>query len=357
MNIECSKCKTNFKIKDGLIPTGKKINFICKNCRPNNGPEIPKSLIEKSISSNAKLPSIEPKKSDASKMYEKEVGLKQKIISSIKDLPAMPQVVLEIQNMLSTNNLGIKKISDLVETDQSITTKVLKIANSAYYGMSSKISTIQQASRVLGLMGLSEVVTMAGTERLLGGKLPGYGYDSDDLWKHSLAVAYGSKVIANLLDPGISHTAHIAGLIHDAGKIILDEFVAEKRTEINTFMETEQKTFLDAEIKFFGFNHADVASEICKKWKFPEIMSYAIKWHHSPSRSNKDFLSYILHMSDYLAMLSGIGYDDDDLLYQLEEGTLDFLKLKQTDVSGLVAKLTDSVNKISSTESKGRSAN
>jgi putative nucleotidyltransferase with HDIG domain len=219
--------------------------------------------------------------------------------------------------------------------------------------MSSKISTIQQASRVLGLMGLSEVVTMAGTEHLLGGKLPGYGYDSDDLWKHSLAVAYGSKVLANLLDPGVSNTAHIAGLIHDAGKIILDRYVSEKKTEINTFMETEQKTFLDAEIKFFGFNHADVASEICKKWKFPDIMSYAIKWHHAPSRSNKDFLSYILHMSDYLATLSGIGYDDDDLLYQLEEGTLDFLKLKQTDVSGLVAKITDAVNKISSTESEG----
>jgi putative nucleotidyltransferase with HDIG domain len=357
MNIECSNCKTNYRLKDGIIPAGRKINFICKNCRPNNGSEISKSCLEKPIGSNTKYPAIESTRIDDSKMYEKEVGLKQKIISSIKGLPAMPQVVLEIQNLLSTTDLSIKKISDLVETDQSITTKVLKIANSAYYGMSSKISTIQQASRVLGLMGLSEVVTMAGTERLLGGKLPGYGYDSDNLWKHSLAVAYGSKVLANLLDPGVSHTAHIAGLIHDAGKIILDRFVSEKKTEINTFMETEQKTFTDAEIKFFGFNHADVASEICKKWKFPDIMSYAIKWHHAPSRSNKDLLSYILHMSDYLATLSIIGYDEDELLYQLEEGTMDFLKIKQTDVSRLVAKITDAVNKIAYTESEGQLKN
>jgi len=352
MNIACSICKTNFKIRDGIVPVGKKVNFICKSCRQNNESEISKSRIEKSISSDTKFPRIEPAKIDDFQMYVKEPALKQKIINSIKDLPAMPQVVLEIQNLLSATDVSIKKISDLIETDQSITVRVLKITNSAYYGMSGKISTIQHASRVLGLMGLSEVVTLAGTERLLVGRLPGYGYNSKDLWKHSLAVAYGSKILANLFDPGISNTAHIAGLIHDAGKIILDRFVAEKRTEINTFMETEQKTFLDAEIKFFGFNHADVASEICKKWKFPEIMSYAIKWHHSPSRSNKDFLSYIIHMSDYLATLSGIGYDDDDLLYQLEEGTLDFLKLKQTDVSGLVAKITDAVNKISSTESE-----
>jgi len=212
MNIECSKCKTNFKIKDGIIPAGKKINFICKNCRSNNGSEIPKSLIEKSINSNAKLPSNEPKITDTPKMYENKSSLRQKIISSIKDLPPMPQVVLEIQNMLSATDISIKKISNLVEADQSITAKVLKIANSAYYGMSGKISTIQQASRVLGLMGLSEVVTLAGTERVLGAKLPGYGYESEDLWKHSLAVAYGSKVLANLLDPGICNTAHIAGL-------------------------------------------------------------------------------------------------------------------------------------------------
>jgi putative nucleotidyltransferase with HDIG domain len=349
MNIECSECKTNFKIKDGLIPARRKINFICKSCRPNNGPEIPKLLIERHICSNATLPNIESQKVGGSKIYEREAGLKQKIINSIKDLPAMPQVVLEIQNLLSATDISIKKISDLVETDQSITVKVLKTANSAYYGNSRKISTIQQASRVLGLMGLSEVVTMAGTERLLRGKLSGYGYDSEDLWKHSLAVAYGSKVLANLLDPRVSHTAHIAGLIHDAGKIILDRFIAEKRSEINTFMEIEQKTFLDAEIKFFGFNHADVASEICKKWKFPDVMSYAIKWHHAPSRSNKDFLSYILHMADCLATFSGVGYDEDDLLYRFEEDTMDFLKIKRTDVSGLVAKITDSVNKISST--------
>lgn len=354
MNIECSMCKANFIIKDGVLPAGRKVNFLCKNCRSANTPEIQKPRMEASIRSDTKLPAIPSSRIDDTPMNAKGPGLKQKIINSIKDLPPMPQVVLEIQNLLLATDISVKKISDLVETDQSIATKVLKIANSAYYGMSGRISTIQQASRVLGLMGLSEVVTLAATERVLGGKLPGYGYESEDLWKHSLAVAYGAKVLAGLVDPGIGNTAHIAGLIHDAGKIILDRFVVERRTEINTFMEAEQKTFLDAEMRFFGFNHADVASEICKKWKFPDIISYAIKWHHAPSRSNKDLLSYILHMSDYLGTLSGIGYDDDDLLYQLEEGTMDFLNLKQTDVSNLISRITDAVTKISSAESENR---
>ena len=118
MNIECSKCKTNFRVKDGIIPAGKRINFICKDCRTNNGSEIPKSRFDKSIGSNAKLPAIEATKIDGSKMYEKHANLKQKILNGIKDLPAMPQVVLEIQNLLPATDISIKKISDLVETDQ-----------------------------------------------------------------------------------------------------------------------------------------------------------------------------------------------------------------------------------------------
>jgi HD-like signal output (HDOD) protein len=111
-------------------------------------------------------------------------------------------------------------------------------------------------------------------------------------------------------------------------------------------MESEQKSFLDAETHFFGCSHARVAREICKKWKFPEVISNAVGWHHRPSGSNGDLLSYILHLSDQLATSIGIGYDSDDLLYQLEEGTMDFLRMKRTDLGPLVSAITESVDKV-----------
>jgi putative nucleotidyltransferase with HDIG domain len=240
----------------------------------------------------------------------------------------------------------MQEVAQMIETDPGITLKVLRVANSAYYGASGKTSTIMQACVRLGLRGLSEVVILAGTEKVLSGKLPGYGYDTGELWRHSLAVAYGSKILANMCDPSLSSVAHTAGLIHDIGRIILDPYIGEQKKPIEDYMEKNQKTFLDAEIEHVGFSHAEVAAEVCKGWKFPEFMSKAINWHHNPAGSDGDRLSYILHMADHLSLMGGVSYDDDDILNEIQEGTMSFLQLKQADLSDITFNIMESVNKI-----------
>jgi len=189
------------------------------------------------------------------------------------------------------------------------------------------------------------VVILAGTEKALSDNLPGYGYDSGELWRHSLAVAYGSKILANMCDPNLSSVAHTAGLIHDIGRIILDPYIGEQKKAIEDFMKKNQKTFLDVEIEYFKFSHAEVAAEICKELKFPEFMSKAINWHHNPVGSDGDLLSYILHMADSLSFMSGVGYDDDDSLNEVQKGTMSFLQLKQGDLPNILFEIIDSVNK------------
>lgn len=103
-------------------------------------------------------------------------------------------------------------------------------------------------------------------------------------------MAYGSKILASMRDPGISSAAHTAGLLHDIGRIILDPYVGERKSRFLAYMEAQQKTFLDAEIEHFGFSHAEVAAEVCQAWKFPNFMSKAIHWHHHPGGSNGDLL-------------------------------------------------------------------
>jgi HD-like signal output (HDOD) protein len=347
MIIECSKCEKKFKIPEDRLPKDKIVTFPCKNC----GEKFRLDLRTGPIL-NEPPNGSEPIDTDSSPTSQAgnaidDSGLKDNILKSVKELPPMPQVVVKTQELIADSNADAKKIAETIETDQAIASKVLKVANSSYYGMSGKISSISHASVVLGHKILGEVVTLAGAEGLLDGDLPGYGYDSKDLWKHSLAVAFGSKLLSNPDNPDLAKEAHMAGLIHDVGKIILDSYIAERKEEFESFMEKEEKTSLEAESHYFGFNHAEVASEVCKKWNFPESMNFAIKYHHQPSASEGNQLSYILHMADYIAILSGIGYDADDILYELEEGTKDFLKLKNEDVSEIVLKVTESVNKIS----------
>lgn len=270
--------------------------------------------------------------------------LKSKIIRSIKDLPPVPQVVIKIQQMIADVNSDAKQLAKIIESDQAIAAKVLQMANSSFYGMSGKISSIQHASLILGYQTLGEIVTMAGTAKLLDGKMPGYGYDAQDLWKHSLSVAFSSKLIAAHKNKDQIPQAHSAGLIHDVGKIILDPHVLEINDQIADYMSREEKTFLDAERHFFGFDHAEIAAEICRSWKIPETITLAIKCHHQPSLSGGDELAYILHMADYIAAMGGIGYDEDDALYELENGTMDVIGLTQQDVSNMMLEVIAAVD-------------
>jgi putative nucleotidyltransferase with HDIG domain len=329
MEIECPACNRRYRIKDDSALTGKAARFDCKAC---------KSAIF--IDLKHQKEETDPPTAGRSK------GLKDKILKNIKDLPLIPQVVIEIQNEISQPNANTQRVSRMIETDPGIASKVLRIANSAYYGASGKTSTVLQACALLGLRGLAEVVVLAGSEKVLSGKLPGYGYDAGELWRHSLAVAYGSKILANMRDPGISSAAHTAGLIHDIGRIILDPYVAELKNQISDFMENNQKTFLDAEIEHFGLSHAEVAAEACRVWKFPEFMLKAINWHHNPAASNGDLLSYILHLADHLALMSGAGYDEDDILNEVQKDTMRVLQLQQADLSEILFKIIESVSKI-----------
>jgi putative nucleotidyltransferase with HDIG domain/predicted Zn finger-like uncharacterized protein len=346
MKFECSGCQKRYQIQNDQLPKDKKVKITCKNC----GAVIHLDLRDNNSMDEAQDTATSTQLGgSASRQQENDsevVSLKKKIAKGIDDLPAMPQVVIKAHELIADSNSDAQKIAEVIEVDQGITSKVLQVANSAYYGMSGKISAIQQALVVLGYKTLVEIITMAGTSSVLAGKLPGYGYEAKDLWQHSLAVAFASKTIANMKKPDLANEAHTAGLIHDVGKIILDSYILEKKEPIENFMEKEEKSFLDAESEFFGFNHAEMASEVCKKWNFPDTIASAIKFHHQPSGSNGDDLANILHVGDYVAMLSGIGYDNDDILYELEQGTMDFLDLNQDDISNTVLLVTETVNDI-----------
>ena len=273
-------------------------------------------------------------------------NLEKKIIKSVKNLPAMPEIIFKIQKLLSDPNSNIKQIANVIETDQVIAVKVLKLANSSYYGLSGKVSSVQHAAVILGFKTLGELIAIAGFSGLMGKKLPGYGYDSKEFWKHSLAVALASKIIAEQTIPDLTGEAFTSGLIHDIGKIVLDPFVSEKRETFKALLEKENQTFLNAEKQILGYDHAEIASEICKNWKIPELLINAVGYHHYPSLSNKNKVSYLLHLGDYIAMQSGVGYDSDDILYELEEETMNFLGIQPKDANMIMSKVIEAMLKL-----------
>ena len=272
--------------------------------------------------------------------------LKEKIKRAVKDLPPMPAVVIKIQQLLFDPNSTAQQIADFIETDQAIAAKVLKMANSTYYGMSGKVSSVHHAAVILGFKALGELCTIAAFSDFMGNKLPGYGYHSDELWKHSLAVAGAAKLIAEKLDLQIVHEALTTGLIHDIGKLILDPYVLEQRETFDAFMQDGNQTFLEAEKHILGFDHAEIAADICNHWKFPESLTQAIRYHHCPSRSHGNQMAFILHLADYIAVLSGSGYDLDEVLDIRDDGTEEFLDIHQKDIISISSSIIEYIFKI-----------
>lgn len=348
MRVECTSCLKAYNIPEERIPAGKKVSFPCPNCkerivldlRSESIGQMPESLTE---DTGKETPA--PWESQIKDLPRGDV-LKDKLLKSLKDLPPMPQVVFKAREIMADPNSDLRELSGVIKTDMSITSKILKMANSAYYGLPGKVSSVDHATVLLGQKTLGEVVTMAGISGLLDSALNGYNLEPGDLWLHSVAVSFGSKILAEMKKPELANDAFIAGLIHDAGKIVLDKPLLERKGAVDSFMEDDQQTFLNAESEILGFDHAQIAFEMCNSWNIPKAITAAIKYHHYPSRSQGNELSYILHVADYIATLSGIGIGADDILYEVEEGAMEFLGIGQKTVSNIVLEVIEHNNQM-----------
>ncbi len=340
MLIECTKCSKKYDIPDErLAAFGKNFTLPCPSCKEHIAIKL-----EESGAKGTEVPAEE----EAVKELPTGEKLRKKILNSLKDLPPMPQVAQKARQVVSDPDSDFRDLAKVIETDQAIVSRILKIANSAYYGAVGRVASVQQASVVLGVKTLQELLTIACAAGLLGEELEGYELGAGDMWKHSLAVAAGSRIIAKKNHPALAEDAFSAGLIHDAGKLILNAYVNERKEFFLEFMAQGDKSFLIAERDILGFDHSEIAFDVCEKWQIPKHVSAAIKFHHYPVRSNENGLAYILHVADSIAMMSGIGTGVDGMLYEMDEKALDFLNLEMSYTQEVMGEVIEYVEKTTS---------
>lgn len=345
MLVTCSNCAKGYNLPDDRLPQGKVVAFPCPACKT----KIQLDLREKppQPSEDAERVVFKPLDDTEENSLEQD-DLKKKIIRRVDDLPPMPKVLFKARQILADPNSSFKEISAVIETDQAIAAKVLKVANSAYYGLSGMVSSIHQASVVLGYKTLEQVITMVTSSSLLGKQLKGYNLNAGVLWRHSLAVAIASRMVAQKRAPSLEGDAFSVGLIHDAGKLALDNYVKAKRKEIDQYIKTQESSFVLAEREVLGFDHTEIAQELCNKWKLPENHTSAMRYHHCPQESSGNQLAYIVHLANHIATVAGFG-SGPDFKNSLEPSTLPALRLKVEDLELMVADVATAVEEIAST--------
>ncbi len=228
----------------------------------------------------------------------------QKLINDLREIPAMPNVVMQAINLVKNPNASIKDLANIICYDQSLSAKVLTLVNSAYYGFSQQITSINRALALIGMVKAKNLIITIAMR-------PMFTRQSDkELWKHSIRVAVGCEYLAkhkNLLNPD---EAFVLGFMHDVGKMIFNMKDPKFYEEVKDRIAAGEKA-IDIESEKFGCNHTQVGIILAKRWQLPVIISNVMKYHHSPQDSSIPVACSLVNFVDTLVQ-DNYKYEDID---------------------------------------------
>jgi len=332
MEIQCTQCRTRYHLNEELLPDRRSVRAKCVKCSNVILIDFPSSRPDPPAAWRRLLPE--------NALYGKD--LRKEVSDNFKKLYPMPHVMLKARRLVSDPNSDFRQISNLLKTDQALASRILKAANSSYFGFAGKVSSLRHASTLLGNKMLVQIIDMVSSSKMLGGTMKGYGIDSGAMWRHSLIVAVGSDIIAKKVAAEYSGEAFFAGLLHDAGKILLDPYILERQAAFIELMQSAKSPMHDVEKKILGFDHGEMGGELCKHWTLPKMVAEAIRWHHAPSESQANMLAYIIHSANAISK----GLDASTFSFDLgtvEERALNFLRLEQKEIDGIAHQILEAV--------------
>lgn len=265
------------------------------------------------------------------------------IVSKVNDMPVLPGRVKKIIELTEDPDSTIEDLEKEILIDQSLTSRILKLANSAYYGYPRKINTVSQATILLGFKTVKSMALASTVNKMMAQELKGYALEKNDLWTQSQTCAIISRYIAKEIGFSDPETAYIGGLLRDIGKTILNYYVEKEYKAIINKVEYSNLSFLEAEEEILGFNHAQVGEKIAEKWNFPKDLVETIGLHHTPEKSTiNPTLVSIVHIADAITMMMGISIGADGLTYNFSPFALQTLdNFDPNDLEQLISKSYD----------------
>lgn len=216
-----------------------------------------------------------------------------KLINNLKNVPAMPNVVIQALNIVKNPNSGIKDLGDIMSYDQSLSLKVLNLVNSAYYGFAQQITSITRALALLGMNQAKNIIVAIAMKPMFSSE------ENKELWEHSITAAVGCEYLASNLNIMDSEEAFIIGFLHDIGKIILNMQDKDALNQVREIVANGSDV-IEAERMYFGTDHAEVGAALAKKWQLPILLTNVIKYHHTPNLASVPKECSLVYLVDKL---------------------------------------------------------
>ena len=262
----------------------------------------------------------------------------RKIVARIEGLPTLPTLLAQMNRMMLDPKTTAKDMAQLISSDPAVTARILKVVNSAFYGFPSRIATITHAIVILGFNTVKSVVLSSTVFDAFGSKGKGDPrFKREDFWRHSVACGAACKVIARNSGEAALEEFFIAGLLHDVGKVIEDQFLHEDFMKVLEDVQSRQVLFREAEESILGVNHADVGGWLFGQWKLSKGLVRAVACHHNPVLADDHLkAASVVHLGDIFARALLQGSGGDDQIPAISKVAWDALGLKLQDLPALL---------------------
>ena len=269
--------------------------------------------------------------------------LKTRIYSKIDELPTLPVVIPRLLRLMESGRSSAADVTKAISQDPALASRILRVSNSAYYGFSRRIASLERAVALLGFNMVKSLALSIGVIRGLPSGKGSPSFSREGLWVHSLAVATAMKELGGRLGKrDADGYLFIVGLLHDIGKVVLDQFFSELfRQALEEARDPGGMGLHVAERRVIGFDHGEVGGMLLTRWNFPRKIVAPISAHHLdevPEGTSATDVA-MLRIADVLPRELGLGESDDVALTGVRQDDIELLELGERDLLGLEEKL------------------
>ncbi|MFZ5639737.1 MAG: HDOD domain-containing protein [Bacillota bacterium] len=234
------------------------------------------------------------------------------VLKKINELPSLPVVTNRVIEMTDNLEVPAQKVCEVISRDQVLTSKILKLVNSAYYGLPRRISTLTEAVTILGMETIRTLAIGISAFRAFGQGAGVKGLSAVKVLQHSVACATAAKIIARKTGFPMTEQAFLAGLLHDIGKLVMMNFLKDEYTMVVEKTNTEEINLIRAETEVLGIDHAQLGKMLAEKWNLPDILKEPIAGHHKPKPDSEHLMiTQIVHLANAVAVSAGYGLGNE----------------------------------------------
>lgn len=257
------------------------------------------------------------------------------ILDEVRQLPSLPAIVTELIATLDNEDTDIERLAGGIAKDQALAARALRVANSPFYGMQSRVETIHDAILVLGFRAVVNLVTTASLSGFFK-PVAESGFDLTRFWRHGIGVALAGRALAG--KAGLSgERCFTAGLLHDIGRLLLATTRPHHYAAVLDWRSRTDAYLVEAERHCLGLDHVQAGEALARRWRLPEDICLAVAAHHEPTNAPTSGLADVIHVADALAHALDLAGDPQALVPPVRRESWRRLGLDQTPMTPLLS--------------------